>query len=390
MTNENMPGMFWRFLPNDAERFISRDTDSRLSMREKYAVDEWIKSGKSLHIMRDHPIWHNVKMFGGMFGLVINDDLKLIIENWLKNKDKSLFNRGSDCDFLFEEIYNKYLENNDIIAHDSYHIQNFPYSFPFPTKLDNYNFVGEIFDENDNRQEHYQDWINKKEIIRNENNELYIYHHLGMGDHFICNAIVRNYSKLYNNIFLFVKPTNYDNVKFMYRDLTNINYLVADDEFAEDVIKDKKNVLKINCVGKELECNFDEYFYRSINMDFEKMWTDYYCKRDIKSEKQLFDDLSLVEEEYIFIQEDVSRNLLIDRNRIRKDLKIVESDIKYNIFEYQYILENAKEIHLMESSFKCLVDHLDIKGILYFHKYMRYYPNHIESTIRNIKMITYE
>ena len=161
-------------------------------------------------------------------------------------------------------------------------------------------------------------------------------------------------------------------------------------EFAEDVIKDKKNVLKINFVGKELDCNFDEYFYRSINMDFEKMWTDYYCKRDMKSEKQLFDDLNLIEGEYIFIQEDVSRNILIDRNRIRTDLKIVESDIKYSIFEYQYILENAKEIHLMESSFKCLVDHLDIKGILYFHKYMRYYPKHIESTIRNIKMITYE
>jgi len=386
MTNENMPGMFWRFLPKDVELFISRDTDSRLSMREKNAVDEWIKSGKSLHIMRDHPVWHNVKMFGGMFGLIVKEDLKPNIEKWLENRDRSLFNRGSDCDFLFEEIYDKYLINNDIIAHDSYF--NFPLSLPFPSKLEDYRFIGEIFDENNNRQEHYKDWIDKQESTNDLC--LYIYHHLGMGDHFACNAIVRNYSKLYDKLFLFVKPANYENVKFMYKDLANIKYLVGDDNFAESIISNKKNALKINCVGKELDCNFDEYFYRSINMDFEKMWSDYYVERDIRSEKALFDKFNLVENEYIFIQEDASRNLLMDRSKLRTDLRILESDIQYNIFDYQYILENAREIHLMESSYKCLVDHLNIKGVLYFHKYMRDYPKYIESTIRNIKMITYE
>ena len=176
----------------------------------------------------------------------------------------------------------------------------------------------------------------------------------------------------------------------MYKDLANIKYLVGDDNFAESIISNKKNALKINCVGKELDCNFDEYFYRSINMDFEKMWSDYYVERDIRSEKALFDKFNLVENEYIFIQEDASRNLLMDRSKLRTDLRILESDIQYNIFDYQYILENAREIHLMESSYKCLVDHLNIKGVLYFHKYMRDYPKYIESTIRNIKMITYE
>lgn len=162
MTNVNIPGMFWRFLPNDVERFISRDTDSRLSMREKYAVDEWIESNKTLHIMRDHPKWHNIKIFGGMFGLIVNEDLKIKIENWLIDKDKSTFNRGGDVEFL-NTLYFRYLVKKDIIAHDSYFLNNYPYSKPFPTKLENYRFVGEIFDENDNRQEHYLDWIDKIE-----------------------------------------------------------------------------------------------------------------------------------------------------------------------------------------------------------------------------------
>ncbi len=38
-------GMFWRFYPaseNDVDVFIVRDTDSRLSNREKEAVNEWL------------------------------------------------------------------------------------------------------------------------------------------------------------------------------------------------------------------------------------------------------------------------------------------------------------------------------------------------------------
>ena len=63
-------GMFWRFLPcseEDVEVMISRDTDSRLSEREKCAIDEWLESDKGFHIMRDHP-WHGTEILGGMWG----------------------------------------------------------------------------------------------------------------------------------------------------------------------------------------------------------------------------------------------------------------------------------------------------------------------------------
>jgi hypothetical protein len=50
MDEEGTPNsMMWRFTAcddDDVEMFISRDTDSRLSIREKEAVDEWIESGK--------------------------------------------------------------------------------------------------------------------------------------------------------------------------------------------------------------------------------------------------------------------------------------------------------------------------------------------------------
>jgi len=49
-------GMLWRFTvvaDPTVDRFIVRDVDSRLNYRESIAVEEWIQSNKSFHIMRD-------------------------------------------------------------------------------------------------------------------------------------------------------------------------------------------------------------------------------------------------------------------------------------------------------------------------------------------------
>ena len=67
----NWTGMFWRFYPAsepDVEVMLSRDTDSRLNLREAAAVDEWLAGDKNFHIMRDHP-YHATEILGGMWGV---------------------------------------------------------------------------------------------------------------------------------------------------------------------------------------------------------------------------------------------------------------------------------------------------------------------------------
>ena len=70
MTTSNLFGMYWRFLilndPN-VDIFIVRDTDSRINKREADAVNEWIKSDKIMHNIRDHP-HHYYKVMGGLWG----------------------------------------------------------------------------------------------------------------------------------------------------------------------------------------------------------------------------------------------------------------------------------------------------------------------------------
>ncbi len=165
MTNYNIPGMFWRFLPRNCERFISRDADSRLSEREALAVDEWIKSEKTLHVMRDHPHHDGAPIYGGLFGIVIKDDFIIEdeINKWIIGKDNSLFNRWGDVLFCNQIIYEKYKNEGDMISHDSVW-NDYPYSKPFPKPMENYRFIGEIFDENDNRYPQYTEWISKNEL----------------------------------------------------------------------------------------------------------------------------------------------------------------------------------------------------------------------------------
>ena len=44
-----------------------RDSDSRLNPRERFAVEEWIQSGKAVHTIRDHPN-HERPLNGGLWG----------------------------------------------------------------------------------------------------------------------------------------------------------------------------------------------------------------------------------------------------------------------------------------------------------------------------------
>ena len=149
----NWTGMFWRFMAcEDSDIMVSRDTDSRISFREKHAVDEWIASDKDFHIMRDHP-YHNVPILGGMWGCRNG-----ILSNIRELVDR--YNKGdfwqTDQNFLREVVYDKVKESS--IIHDSYF--NFEITKRlFPTKRINREFVGDVFDENNIRHSEYFKYI---------------------------------------------------------------------------------------------------------------------------------------------------------------------------------------------------------------------------------------
>ena len=69
-------------------------------------------------------------------------------------------------------------------------------------------------------------------------NNFFIYHHLGLGDHFHCNGVVRfliQKKHLNKNIKLFAKKKYSEMVKFMYRDIENLEIVpISNDEKKEE------------------------------------------------------------------------------------------------------------------------------------------------------------
>lgn len=135
-------GCFWRFFTSDkkdCEYVIFRDTDSRINLREKYAVDEWIDSGKSLHVMRDHPAHgipygnNSLGILAGMWGIKGNQiPITEMVKKFCVGKENKY---GIDQTFL-KTVYGIF--SNDKKVHDDFFDKK-----PFPKKREDFRFVGE-------------------------------------------------------------------------------------------------------------------------------------------------------------------------------------------------------------------------------------------------------
>ena len=212
--------------------------------------------------------------------------------------------------------------------------------------------------------------------------EIYIYPHMQMGDQIIINGLVRNLIKKYEKINFIVKYRNLESVKWMYRDLEKMTFLVVQKEKQVDnYIKNNNitNCIKIGHEYRDKNINFDQAFYKQFNIDFNKKWDDFYVQRDLNKEKSFFDRFSLKENNYVVMHEDPYNPrgcYIINRRLLPKNIDIfyITRNLTDNIFDYCYTIENAKEIHIIESSFLFLIDVINTKGKLYDHKYARSYP----------------
>lgn len=135
--------MTWRFESIDdpeVEINMSRDTDTRILLREKLAVDEWIKSCKTFHIMRDHPHHMNKEypIMAGMFG---TRKIESVCDWRCRLNKQKIKDRYDDQRFLNETIYP--FIKKDCLIHSSFGKLFNEEVIPFPIDYcKNYLFVG--------------------------------------------------------------------------------------------------------------------------------------------------------------------------------------------------------------------------------------------------------
>ena len=197
--------------------------------------------------------------------------------------------------------------------------------------------------------------------------QVYIYHHLGLGDHFHCNGVVRFLCKeKYNksNVKLFAKKKYLEMIQ-MYRDLR-----ILCCRFRTMRIKKKnrvncKNNDKFEKIGfdyfeknKDKGKTIDMLFYEQSGLDYSKRFELTYWERNHSKEKKLYDEL-VKNENYIFVHDDPSRGFIIPDKLIPKKFQIIRNSNSHSIFDYSKIIENSKEIHVMESSMRCMLEYLE-------------------------------
>lgn len=192
-----------------------------------------------------------------------------------------------------------------------------------------------------------------------------IHHHLGLGDHFICNGIV-NYISKDKKIYLICKQHNLPTVASLYQNNQNVSVIGinGDNELLESKIISQQLQQPILYVGFN-NCkihNWDRSFYEQLNIDFIERY------RFFQVPHPLPEQLIVPNHKFIFVHNqssDQKYNL-----QISTDLPqiIAHKEDTNNLLSYINLIQAADEIHCINSSLFHLVDSLTcVTKKIYYH-----------------------
>ncbi len=201
------------------------------------------------------------------------------------------------------------------------------------------------------------------------------YTHLGLGDHIVCNGLLNHFSESFTKIYLPVKSRDLNNLNYLYKDNTKIEIFNINHETELKDINDfaKKNNLPILKVGfKKRKPPFNLSFYEQFNLPYDYSIKKFKVARDEAKEVSLYNHLKrtynvkgsyqVVHNQSSYGKVDLQSNKNLPTIYIEK-----ETDLYKNIFLYFKVIENAQEIHCLDSSFLHLVERANTNADLFFH-----------------------
>lgn len=181
-----------------------------------------------------------------------------------------------------------------------------------------------------------------------------IHHHLGLGDHIICNGLVNKFS-MEDQIILPCKEHNRHSVKYLYSENTNVTVCpILGDEFEEVSKLSDKFHAEIIRTGWTGGLFWDKSFYTSLGLDFNLRWS--MSKIPLKESDKVLEIIrDIVDGRKIILVNDKSSDNIFDLNISRhndKDFCVIKtSEITNNIFHWVGVIKCAAEIHTIDSAF---------------------------------------
>lgn len=198
-----------------------------------------------------------------------------------------------------------------------------------------------------------------------------IHHHLGLGDHFVCNGLV-NYLSKNNPISLICKNKNIPTIQSLYKENQNVNILgipglneVSESKLLSQTLN--KDILYIG-FDKCSTNNWDRSFYDQLNIDFVERY------RFFRLPKTLPDQLDINKKEYIFVHDQSSTHKYYLNIESKLTRYVVNQKDTDNLLSYIGLIQNATEIHCINSSLFHLIDSLSCLTNKLFYHNIRNHP----------------
>ena len=195
---------------------------------------------------------------------------------------------------------------------------------------------------------------------------LYIHHHLGLGDHFVCNGLVRHILEFEKEeVILAVKRPNYETVKALYADNTlTLDPVVNDSEAGNNGLG--KNYLKIGFKFTWARLSYwEKSFYDQLYIPYDYRLTKAHIPRNNLREKKLYDEVA-PPEPYAFCTTSCSKGN-IDVNMDTQLPKVFLSQKTPNLLDWLMVIENAQEIHTIDTSVFQLIKNLNLPQPKFFY-----------------------
>lgn len=226
----------------------------------------------------------------------------------------------------------------------------------------------------------------------------FIYSHLGLGDMFWMNGAVRYLATAYDEVAVVCKERNKDNVTAMYADDPTIQLFLIPDDYilypftSKRIIIEEQGVTVFACGQHCPEpriYDFPHSFYDDMNIPRD-VRTRYFHVPTVQEATDLYEALagrpySIVHEQsstktlaiWDKIHAEQPDMLLLDINQSHyptdhPDYELSMSVVFKPLLHYKTLLENATEIHLLESSLYCFASHLDLSKVKELYCYDAY------------------
>ena len=238
-----------------------------------------------------------------------------------------------------------------------------------------------------------------------------IIHHLGLGDQIMLNGMVRHFAET-DNVRIFAKRCHEESVRFMYRDISDkVELILLDTLDGEEIHPHLKGeIIPLATYGMNdtnwhfmtqgdgsIMSNWAHGVYIQAGINPKYMYSKFKVIRD-KSKEFIID-----KENYIFVHDDPERGRNIDietdKYVYKPHSKLTDKKLEFfqcdrpNIFEYLSVIENADEVHCMNSSYNWMIELMNIgnpkKNFFHLDVAHRYYGPRTVKTVFSDEVWTF-